>query len=198
MRKSNCSLAIILLMLSGISWAQPIPSYPSGVKARAAQINAKLSVSERAWLKQEAAREAKANIVSEAIATQAVRSAGSALDLSKLPIEDAVMMIFMLISEDARKDMREALTEMDQARAKKKDQRNSAKKQAGSNVAIKNIPPPILEKSAPHSSGLDDVSEQQQLKMQMIMDRMAKADSAASNALKKFSATSSGVIENMK
>lgn len=124
MDKSKCSLAIVLLMLTGISWAQPIPAYPAGVKARAAQINAKLSVSERAWLKQETAREVKANIVSEAIATQAVRSAGSAIDLSKMPIEDAVMLIYMLISEDARKDMREALTEMDQARAKKTDQRN--------------------------------------------------------------------------
>lgn len=43
----------------------------------------------------------------------------SGIDFSKLPIEDAVMMMFMLIADDARKDMREILEEINAARQKK-------------------------------------------------------------------------------
>jgi hypothetical protein len=45
---------------------------------------------------------------------------------------------------------------------------------------------------------LSEMGEEQQLKMQMVMDRMTKADSAASNVLKKFSEISSQIIANMK
>lgn len=45
---------------------------------------------------------------------------------------------------------------------------------------------------------LSELSDQDQLKMQMYMDRMTKADSALSNAMKKFSETSSTIISNLK
>jgi hypothetical protein len=45
---------------------------------------------------------------------------------------------------------------------------------------------------------LSELGEEQQLKMQMVMDRMTKADSAASNLMKKFSETSSSIIQNLK
>lgn len=45
---------------------------------------------------------------------------------------------------------------------------------------------------------LSELSDQDQLKMQMYMDRMTKADSALSNAMKKFSETSSMIISNLK
>jgi hypothetical protein len=45
---------------------------------------------------------------------------------------------------------------------------------------------------------LSELGEQEQLKMQMVMDRMTKADSAASNALKKFSETAGQIIGNIK
>lgn len=41
------------------------------------------------------------------------------IDFSKMPVEDAVMMMFMLISEDARKDMKEMLIEMEATRKKR-------------------------------------------------------------------------------
>jgi hypothetical protein len=43
-----------------------------------------------------------------------------------------------------------------------------------------------------------DISQEQQLKMQMIMDRMTKAESAASNLLKKLSDTMDQIIANLK
>jgi hypothetical protein len=41
------------------------------------------------------------------------------IDISQMPIEDAVAMMFMMISEDAREDTRAMLAEMEQARLKR-------------------------------------------------------------------------------
>lgn len=49
----------------------------------------------------------------------------SGLDLSNMPVEDAIMLMFMLITEDARKDTKEILNDMDAARRKKAALRQS-------------------------------------------------------------------------
>ena len=66
----------------------------------------------------------------------------SGIDFSKMSVEDAVMMMFMLIADDARKDMREMLKDMDATRQKRsamreteplmKKERNSLRSKAGS------------------------------------------------------------------
>lgn len=45
---------------------------------------------------------------------------------------------------------------------------------------------------------LSEQGEEQQLKMQMYMDRMTKANTMASNMIKKFSETASTIIQNLK
>src|SRR5262245_14926183 len=45
---------------------------------------------------------------------------------------------------------------------------------------------------------LSELGEEQQLRMQLVMDRMTKADAAASNLLKKFSDVQSQLIGNFK
>jgi len=47
-------------------------------------------------------------------------------------------------------------------------------------------------------SSMTDLSEEQQLKMQMVMDRMSKADSMLSNLMKLMSDTSSQIMQNLK
>jgi len=59
----------------------------------------------------------------------------SGIDFSNMPIEDAVMMMFMLIANDARKDMKDMLNEMEATRKKKATLREATtlmKKQADS------------------------------------------------------------------
>lgn len=54
----------------------------------------------------------------------------SGLDLGQMSVEDAVMYMFMLISDDARNDMKALMNEMDATRKKKEDMRaaqNNAK-----------------------------------------------------------------------
>lgn len=48
------------------------------------------------------------------------------------------------------------------------------------------------------AGSLSDISQEQQLKMQMVMERMTKADSAASNISKKMFQTAQNIIQNMK
>jgi hypothetical protein len=52
----------------------------------------------------------------------------ASLDFAKMPVEDAVMMMFMLISDDAREDMHDMLTEMDTVREKKAALRDATSK----------------------------------------------------------------------
>jgi hypothetical protein len=55
-----------------------------------------------------------------------------------------------------------------------------------------------VERMKTSKDTLSAQSEQDQLKMQMVMDRMTKADSAASNTMKKSSDTASAIIGNTK
>jgi hypothetical protein len=50
----------------------------------------------------------------------------------------------------------------------------------------------------PKSDSMGDISQQQQLRLQTVMDRKTKAEQAASNASKKISDTNSKIIGNMK
>lgn len=49
----------------------------------------------------------------------------SGIDFSNMPIEDAVMMMFMLIADDARKDMKDMLADMEATRRKRAALRES-------------------------------------------------------------------------
>jgi hypothetical protein len=53
----------------------------------------------------------------------------------------------------------------------------------------------LLEKL---KDSLSELGQEQQLRMQMIMDRMAKADETMSNALKKISDTADAITQNLK
>lgn len=72
--------------------------------------------------------------------------------------------------------------------------RNAAVNQPASVEELNNT----LEEIRKKHDSLSEQGEEQQLKMQMIMDRMAKANSAASNLMKKFSETQNAIIQNLK
>ncbi len=55
-----------------------------------------------------------------------------------------------------------------------------------------------VEKMSDHRDRLGDLTEEQQLRMQMYMERLTKADAMMSNAQKKFSETASQIISNQK
>lgn len=55
-----------------------------------------------------------------------------------------------------------------------------------------------VDKLKDQKDSLSEQGEEQQLKMKMIMERMTRADQAASNAMKKFSEITGQIIGNMK
>lgn len=48
------------------------------------------------------------------------------------------------------------------------------------------------------SDSMDDLGEEQSLRMQTVMDRQSKAASTLSNLLKKSSDTTSSIVNNLK
>lgn len=56
----------------------------------------------------------------------------------------------------------------------------------------------ILQAWARSRDSLAELGEEQQLRMQMVMDRLSKAMSALSNLLKKLSDTAEEIVRNLK
>jgi hypothetical protein len=205
------------LTMFGIATVEAAPAFPPGAEAREAQLIAKLNPQARAWLKQEAMREAASNIASDAVATQAVRSAGPGLNLAGMSIEDAVMLVMMIVSRDADEDMRRMLTEMENARRQKQAMRQTIQNQKAAQASVNSqlrqeyaaqqARPKIARSAALDAyltgqnvsyDSLSDMSQEQQLKLQMALDRRTKALQTLSNILKKTSDTSQGIIQNLK
>lgn len=206
-----------VLIVFGSAAVEAAPAFPPGVEARDARLNARLKPQARAWLKKEAARARASNRVSEAELSQAVRSAGPGLDLAGMSVEDAVLIMMMSISRDAREDVRDMLVDMKQARSKEKATRETVNKQSAAKTPAnsqfrKELPAQRASPRIPRSPALDDflasqrvsydslgdLSQDKQRKMQMALDHMAKADAAASTVLKKSSSTESGIVRNIK
>lgn len=217
MRSLKFVAVAAILMVFRIAAVDAAPSFPPGAEAREARLNAKSSPQTRAWLKQEAARAMASNTVSEAAVSKAVRSDKSRLDLSGMSVEDAVFMIMMMISRDARDDMRQMLSGMEKTRSKKGAKREAGEKPTAANPAVKNqIPlkshPQQARPIIPRSQALDgflagrrvsydslgDLSQEQQQNMKKVLDRFAKSESAISKAMKKGSNTEAGIIQNIK
>jgi hypothetical protein len=74
----------------------------------------------------------KAKPITTADITAIVRKAATdpalGIDFSNMSVEDAVMFMFMLISEDARKDMKDLLDEMDATRKRREALRDAEQK----------------------------------------------------------------------
>ena len=184
--------------------------------ARFADMLAALSPQARAWVEQEAARARASNTVSEAHLSQAVRSAGSEVNLVSITVDDLVQMIMMQISRDADEDMRQLLADM-KTSLKEKATREAIEKQTAAKAPVNSqLRQEFVGKQArptiPRSAALDDflasqkvsydslgdMSQEQQLKLQMALEHKSKAESAASNVMKKTSDTESGIIRNIK
>lgn len=204
-------------MMFGIAIAAAAPAFPAGVEAREARLIAKLKPQSYAWIKQEAGRETASNTASEATALQAVRSVGPALNLAGMSVEEAAMLIMMSVARDADKDLRQILADVQRANAQKQALRQAVEKQKAAQASMKNQirqeysaqqGSPRIARSAAldrylasqriNADSLGDLSQEQQLKMQMLMDRMTKAEEAASHMAQKFSETADAITGNMK
>jgi len=214
MRSAICSLtgAVFLFILAA-------PAMPATL-ARAPVVHpaphlAMLPPRAQAWLRQEAAREAAANIVSEGTALAAVQNSG--VNFGAMPIEDAVMLMFMLVAQDADQDMQQMLSQMQQANQQKQALRRAQQQMKASQNALagqarqeygalqshRMMAPSVtlndyLASRKVSLESLGDLSEVQQLKLQQLADQRAKALETISNIMKREADTRKGIIDNMK
>jgi len=83
----------------------------------------------------DASLSARAQLDLDASARQSLASNG--IDLADMPIEDAVTMIFMLVAQDARDDLRSLLAEMDRTRQRRAALRDAVTKMKQETAAMR-------------------------------------------------------------
>jgi tRNA U34 5-carboxymethylaminomethyl modifying GTPase MnmE/TrmE len=167
---------------------------PAAAQAAHTKLMPVLSAPAKAWVQSEAKVIAGRNLSPTAMVSMAQSDAKSRFagqDVSNMAIEDLVMLVMMTISQDAQNDLKSQLAQMQQANQQKKAQRAAVSAQQQQQAAMK-------DSIKHHADQLGDLSQEQQLKMQMTMDRMSKAEQALTNIMKKSSDTSSQILQNLK
>jgi len=102
-------------------------------------------------------------------------------------------LVIMQASKDAENDMKQIMDNVKQTNNAKAQQRvlieknKKLKDSLHGNSEIKN-----------NSDNLNDMTEMQQLRLQMYMDRRQKAMETISNLMKKIANTESSIIQNIK
>ena len=135
-------------------------------------------------------------------ATEAIKGGmqSGQIDLAQMPMEEAVMMMMQLIADDANQDMQALVEDMQETRERKASLR-------ATNSAISIDSQALRAQAAQEMQALDtktaiepdeDLAESQQMRMQMLMDRKAKAQEILTNLMKKQSETQSNIISNIK
>jgi len=181
--------------------------------AKTNALMARASPPARAWVREEAQRQqARGEPSGSAVAAAARERFGSSL--SDMDIDQIVQMVMMEISREAERELHDELVQMQANLREKRAQREEAQKmreiqaatRASTHAEFKPAQPRVaradlaayVARSSDGRDNLDDMSEEQQLKMEMVMDRMQKALVAMSNLAKKESDTEKSIIGNLK
>lgn len=205
------SLALLWCCPAVPAAAPTVRTEPAQYQAIHSQRMATLAPSLRQWVVEEGRRRADSGPdIDEIAGAVRVRLAGQ--DFSAMDVNALVQMVlresYRQTTEDLRAVMEEMKTVNEQERAQREAARKARQRQKESlrdayeqRSSTTSVERPLQAKLAPiqdESDSLSELSEEQQLKMQMYMDRMTKADAAMSNAMKKFSETSSTIVSNLK
>lgn len=156
------------------------------------------------WVTTTAAKYKSGNIsegTARAEATQAARSLGN---FNNQDIEALAFLVLMQAAKSANEDLKSVMADVksiNAAKAKQRQQLSQSQKAAANKVDSPKklvLSNDAIQKLQMSKDQLSETSEADQLKLQMYMDRMTKADQAASNVLKKFSDVMNQIIGNMK
>jgi hypothetical protein len=176
-------------------------------KAREAKLLAKASPAVKTWVRDEGRRLAKSGNVDEAAAQAAVRSRfGSLGAAGDGDIMALAFLVMMEAAKSAREDLKSIMDGVKKLNAEKQQQRAGlAKAQQAktseypaSNTIAATRDTAVRDAMKDKRDSLSELGQEQQLRMQQAMDRLNKANQAASNLMKKFSDTQSSIIGNLK
>ncbi len=154
--------------------------------------------------------------------TIALKNNKQAAGLQSYDIEALVMLIIMEASKDANQDLKDMLAEMKKNNDQKNQMResnqlmkqqqlkikDSLRKDYNTSTAIQTVKPKdSISKASTNISKIKledkkdsfaDLNEEQQLRMQLYMERKNKAEAAISNLMKKIAETQNQIIQNLK
>ncbi len=185
------------------------------IEAALAKTNALLgraSPAVRAWVQDEGLRQAHGNPSESAVAAAARERFGN--DLSSMDIDALIQLVMMEAAQQEDQALRDQIAQMRAANQQKRAQRELTQKMHEHQSAMRSTAQAEFRPAQPRvaradlvayvarvsdgKDSLDDLSEEQQLKMQMMMDRMSKALEAMGNLEKKMSETANSIIGNLK
>lgn len=170
---------------------------PMNADATIAKIRPRLTPWGAQWARNEAQKLGSGQISSDTVTSDARSACGAqsaCFDFANMPIEDAMMLMMFLVNSDAEQDMRDQLADMERERQKKQALRSVAAQMRAQRQAMDQQ----LHDAQDSKDSLDDLSPEDQLKLQMLMDRRQRALETMSNILKKIDETDDSIIKNMK
>lgn len=166
----------------------------------------------RAWVRLEGQHQAQGDPSPSVVSLAAQARFGSGL--SGIDIDALVELVMAEIASDADQDLHNELAHMQDVNRQKQAQRSAIRAQRQSRAVMADAT--SSQTAAPRSGSsvastdsvytgakddldnLNGLSEEQQLKLQMLMDRRQKALDMLSNLMKKQSDTDKAIIGNLK
>jgi hypothetical protein len=223
----NLLLATLALCLHvTTAGAQSEPPLPAGAAALEARLLTRVGPQTRGWIKQEAARQNAAGTASELTVRNAIAANPSLSGLPDGDINALAFLVMMEASKSAREDLKSIMSGVKQindakAALRKKAKDSKATSESPKQTTVKaaseprqparaNLAPvqprPIpkaafarkLQSARNDMDSLSELGEEQSLRLQMQMDKMATSAATISKLMKKFSDTSQSITGNMK
>jgi len=155
--------------------------------------------------------------LTEAVAINEARQASAILgSMNANDIEALAFMVLMQAAKSAQEDLKAVMASVKAINAEKAKQREkmnnlnkeksaTAVKTDQQDVQVKKdsplkftMSPEMAKKMDIQKDELGELTQEQQLRLQMIMDRMSQLEQAISNILKKIADTQNQIIQNMK
>jgi len=155
--------------------------------------------------------------LTEAVAINEARQAASILgNMNNNDIEALAFLVLMQAAKSAQEDLKSIMATVKATNAEKEKQREkmnnlnkeklaTAVKPDQQNAQVKKdgslkftMSPEMAKKLDIQKDGLDELTQEQQLKLQMFMDRQSQLEQAISNILKKIADTQNQIIQNIK
>ena len=197
-------------MLAVFPAVQPLrsaePQMPEQAKVIHARLAPALKPAVREWVSAEAKKISRIPNASELTVKADIRTRFAGQPLGGGDVEALAFLVMMEATKEANEDLKAVMAETKSANEKKAAQRQAAAHAANSKLVVANIkvrPGVTAVKSADTTSAaktdsLGEMSEEQQLRLQMAMDRRTKAMETLSNLLNKMSDTQSNIVSNLK
>ncbi|HEV2561393.1 MAG TPA: hypothetical protein VGT78_04570 [Rhizomicrobium sp.] len=170
---------------------------PVDADASAAKIRPHLTPLGAQWARAEAQRLSSGKISPDSVTGDVQSFCGgtsACFDIANMPIEDAVLMMMMLIDNDAEQDMRDQLADMQREQQQKQAMRAAQQQMRAQQQSMRQQ----MQNEYNAKDSLGDMSQEDQLELQQLQDRHQKLSVALSNAVKKFEETDDSIVKNMK